>query len=238
LWLAVAALFSAWMALKAGQLQLAEGWVEDDVAQRVNHSLPPLFRDEADLLVARVRMAQARWAEAEEALRELINRTSNAGRHKVTIEAMALLALVLQAEQRPDSACEALLNALTLAQPGNFILTFVDEGEPMRHLLREAKPVVRRSSRRKGLTAYVDRLLLALGEKVEKANGLTEPLTAREKEVLQLLVQGATNRQIAVRLAVSAGTVKAHTNHIFGKLGARNRTEAAARARELALLEE
>lgn len=236
--LAVSELFSAWMALKTGQLQLAEGWVEAYIAQQANHSLPPLFHDEADLLVARVRMAQARWAEAEQALREFINRTSDAGRQKVTIEAMALLALALQAEQRPDSASQALLDALTLAQPEGFIRTFVDEGEPMRHLLREAKRVVWRSSHRKGLTAYMDRLLLALGEQAEKANELTEPLTAREKEVLHLIAEGATNRQIAVRLAVSAGTVKAHTNHIFGKLGARNRTEAAARARALALLEE
>lgn len=68
------------------------------------------------------------------------------------------------------------------------------------------------------------------------AQPLVEPLSAREMEVLQLLAQGLTNREIADRLTVVVGTVKAHNNSIFGKLGVTNRTQAAARARALKLL--
>jgi predicted ATPase/DNA-binding CsgD family transcriptional regulator len=68
------------------------------------------------------------------------------------------------------------------------------------------------------------------------ANALVDPLTARELDVLRLLAQGLTNRQIAERLTVVIGTVKAHNNSIYSKLGANNRVQALARARELGLI--
>lgn len=64
----------------------------------------------------------------------------------------------------------------------------------------------------------------------------TEPLTPREEEVLHLIAQGLTNQEISERLHVVIGTVKAHNNRIFGKLGVSNRVQALARARELNLL--
>jgi LuxR family maltose regulon positive regulatory protein len=68
------------------------------------------------------------------------------------------------------------------------------------------------------------------------ASGLVEPLTERELEVLRLLAAGKPNREIAAELVVSLHTVKKHVTHVLGKLGAANRTEATARARELGLL--
>ena len=66
--------------------------------------------------------------------------------------------------------------------------------------------------------------------------GLPEPLTEREQEVLRLLAQGLSNREIAQRLFLAEGTVKNYVTRILGKLGARDRTQAALRARELGLL--
>jgi DNA-binding CsgD family transcriptional regulator len=63
-----------------------------------------------------------------------------------------------------------------------------------------------------------------------------EPLSERELEVLALLASGRTNAEIARDLFVAVGTVKSHVNNIYRKLGAANRAEAAARARELNLL--
>ena len=66
--------------------------------------------------------------------------------------------------------------------------------------------------------------------------GLVEPLTARELEVLELLAGGRPNQQIAEELVVTLDTVKKHVSHILDKLGAANRTQAVARARDLGLL--
>jgi len=57
-----------------------------------------------------------------------------------------------------------------------------------------------------------------------------ESLTGRELEVLQLMARGLTNRQIGRRLGISEHTVKFHAGGVLGKLGARSRAEAVARA--------
>ena len=66
--------------------------------------------------------------------------------------------------------------------------------------------------------------------------GLVEALSRRENEVLALLAQGLSNKEIAARLNLAEGTVKNHVTHILGKLGVRDRTQAALKARELGLL--
>jgi predicted ATPase/class 3 adenylate cyclase/DNA-binding CsgD family transcriptional regulator len=65
---------------------------------------------------------------------------------------------------------------------------------------------------------------------------LVEPLSRRELEVLQLLEEGLTNREIAQRLCLSPNTVRVHTFHIYNKLQVNNRTQAVTRARGLGLL--
>ena len=61
-------------------------------------------------------------------------------------------------------------------------------------------------------------------------------LSDREFEILRLIASGRTNPQIARELDISVGTVKWHSSQIFGKLSVKNRTEAAARAKDLGLL--
>ncbi len=63
-----------------------------------------------------------------------------------------------------------------------------------------------------------------------------EPLSEREREVLQLVAEGLSNQQIAQRLVLSLHTVKLYVKHLLAKLGAANRTQAVARARALHIL--
>jgi LuxR family maltose regulon positive regulatory protein len=68
------------------------------------------------------------------------------------------------------------------------------------------------------------------------ADGLLEPLSNREQEVLALIAAGLSNAEIAARLCLSPHTLKAHTQNIYGKLNVHSRVQAVNRARELNLL--
>lgn len=69
-----------------------------------------------------------------------------------------------------------------------------------------------------------------------KMDQLVEPLSERELEILFLISRGASNKEIAEQLIIAEGTVKNHVSHILSKLGVRDRTQAALKARELGLL--
>jgi DNA-binding CsgD family transcriptional regulator len=61
-------------------------------------------------------------------------------------------------------------------------------------------------------------------------------ITPRELEILELIAEGLSNREIAARVYVSENTVKTHSSHVFDKLGARRRTQAVQLAKELRLI--
>ena len=71
---------------------------------------------------------------------------------------------------------------------------------------------------------------------VSPAQPLVEPLSRRELEILKLIAQGLSNREIGERLFLALDTVKGHNRRIYDKLQVQSRTEAVARARELGLL--
>jgi DNA-binding NarL/FixJ family response regulator len=77
---------------------------------------------------------------------------------------------------------------------------------------------------------------LPADEPVPRVQPLVVPLSEREVDVLRLLADGRSNREIAGRLHLAEGTVKNHVTNVLGKLGARDRTQAALRARALDLL--
>lgn len=86
------------------------------------------------------------------------------------------------------------------------------------------------------------RTLLDNRDKQEKINKrdqtelLIEPLTSREMEVLEALVDGLSNKEIASRLGITEATVKTHISNLYGKLQVKRRTQAIAKAQELQLL--
>jgi two-component system response regulator DesR len=79
--------------------------------------------------------------------------------------------------------------------------------------------------------------MVSLGTEVFAARGaLDSPLSGREEEVLALIADGSTNKEIAARLHLSPHTIKEHTSAIYRKLGVRNRAEATRQAQRLKLL--
>jgi DNA-binding NarL/FixJ family response regulator len=87
---------------------------------------------------------------------------------------------------------------------------------------------------REAVATLARRARLRLTGTTAAAEGL--PLTQRETEVLKLLTEGLTNRQIAERLFISEKTVGTHVGHIFEKLDVHSRVGAAGRAHELGVL--
>jgi LuxR family maltose regulon positive regulatory protein len=155
------------------------------------------------------------------------------------IEALILKAMALQAQGDTDRALSTLERALALAEPEGFVLLFVDEGAPMGRLLYEAVA--------RGIAPdYAGRLLAAfsaakpppvgLPESQDIEAELVEPLSERELEVLGLIAEGLSNREIAQRLFISPRTVKRHTSSIYGKLCVHSRMQAVAKARTLGIL--
>jgi LuxR family maltose regulon positive regulatory protein len=148
------------------------------------------------------------------------------------------------------AAQAALAEALVLAAPEGHLRLLLDEGAPMAGLLRTllvgrgledliAPRAVPRAFLTRLATAF-DRqgtpILPAARSGAVAAPGLVEPLSAREREVLELIAAGMPNRAIAQGLFIGVDTVKRHVSHIFVKLSVANRTEAVARARALGLL--
>lgn len=95
--------------------------------------------------------------------------------------------------------------------------------------------LIQPSIARKVLTEFT-RLRSAPVEDKSRQEELVEPLSEREQEILRLLGQGLTNRQIADRLYLAEGTVKNYVSGILQKLGVQDRTQAALRAQEMGLL--
>jgi len=143
------------------------------------------------------------------------------------MEVQMLRAMALDALGQTRAAQVALGLALRQAEPGGYVRSFIDEGPHMRRLLKRAQfPGVSQ--------AYVAKLLAAFPQSAPQ--GLVEPLSERELEVLRLIAKGYSNRQIADELIVAVGTVKAHSASIYGKLGVSNRVQAVAVANQHHLL--
>jgi len=200
---------------------------------------PSYPREREYLVLARVLLARDDPGPALTLLQRLLDDAADQDRAGSVIEIQALRALALSASGDRARALGVLTEALRLGCRQGYVRVFADEGAPMRALLAELPAGG-------GLDAdYLAALVRACGQpdatqprsRVAGATpGLIEPLTGRELEVLRLMAAGRSNQRIARELVVALDTAKKHVTHVLGKLGAGNRTEAVARARDLGLL--
>jgi ATP/maltotriose-dependent transcriptional regulator MalT len=187
---------------------------------------------------ARVHLAQGDISAALAVLEPWRRQVEAKGWEDERLKVMILQAVAFHAHGEKDKAVQLLFDALALAEPGGFIRLFVDEGPPMAQLLSEA-------AAHGVMPDYTGKLLAVFEAEEQKsedksslppAQSLIEPLSQRELEVLQLIAQGLSNREMSERLFLALDTVKGHNRNIFDKLQVQRRTEAVARARELGLL--
>ncbi len=221
------------IALAQGDLAAAARWADRITADSASYASGMLY----GFAQARLLLARNEKAAAAELLEKLHAEVVKTGRQSAVIDTR-----VLQALAAPTSAAALtfLTEALALAQAEGYVRTFVDNGEPMAVVLRQAAA--------KGIAPdYVAKLLSAFETKAEvrptspapsigAATSLIEPLSERELEVLQLMAAGLSNHEIADKLIIGVGTVKSHVHSILGKLNARDRTQAVIKAQELKLV--
>jgi LuxR family maltose regulon positive regulatory protein len=219
-----------------GELGEALGWAREQglsVADDLSY-----LREFEHITLARVLLARYAAERAERAiqgatrlLERLLRAAEEGQRTGSVIEILVLQALVRQARDDVPAALASLQRALTLAEPEGYVRVFVDEGPPMASLLRAAAKL-------RIAPGYVRRLLAAVNKTEDStpaSQGLIEPLSERELDVLRLLGSDLGGPDIARELVVSLNTVRTHTKNIYAKLGVNNRRAAVRRARELGL---
>lgn len=158
------------------------------------------------------------------------------------IQALALQALCRLKLGKKETAREAINEALELAAREDFITLFCSEGKEIQKALALCNSASIPD-------AYLQKLSSAIGLKqdtqpntlpgaaaFENNLQLLEPLSQRELEVLKLIDQGLANKEIATKLSLAPATIKAHIRNLYGKIGAKSRTEALSRARQAGLL--
>ena len=227
-----------WISAQKAQIWLARGDTEAAL-NWASHFVGQMQEDfvarfpSVPIALAKVWLSQHQPDKALALLDHALQSARAVGRLGNAIHVMAVQAIVYHAQGEPEQAFARLEQAIEMAEPEGYIRVFVDEGMPMSRLLR-------RIMTRSPASEYIRRLLDALGEtaniEMPIATKLIEPLSQRELEVLRLIIEGATNKEIADELVLTVNTVKRHISNIFRKLEVSNRAQAIARARELNLL--
>lgn len=236
---------NAWLLLRQGDLVRAGRWADAFTAPVPD--LPLIWLHHPHITKARVLLARGEQADLQGALQianafyEVAVRGHNA---LASIKGLLVRALALAAQGHAEAARSALQRAVDLAQPGGFIQAFVDFGAPMQALLRQlAGEAAFSAAIQRILAAFPDAQDGAAGEAAArfaprslKVAGLVEPLTTREREILLLLREPLSGKEIAHKLFISTTTLKRHTANIYGKLGVHNRWDAVGAAEALGIL--
>jgi LuxR family maltose regulon positive regulatory protein len=217
--------------IKGGNIEAAARWAEG--AGLLPSDMPNPIREAEYFTYARLLLAKKQLDDVSMLLANFECFAEGGGRLRSLITIYILQALTQQAYDRTKQALIPLEKALNLAAPEEYSRAFLDEGQPLIDLL----PKVRHLA-----PGFVDQLLEdarrepRLRVPSPLVQPLVEPLSERELEILQLVGDGLSNREIAEKLILSVGTVKAHLHNIYGKLEVRGRTQAVARAREIDLI--
>jgi LuxR family transcriptional regulator, maltose regulon positive regulatory protein len=211
----------------------AEGWI-------------PLSEDLEGEALGRIRLAVHTLdvTTANNRITHELQRQPNRTYRQIKLYLMS--AQLKRREGMHNAAHRSLRKALQLAKPGRYIRCFLDEGEGVIQLIREAYQNIFG-----GLThddvewdanqTFIEELLAASGTDLTRnpakvSRPPMQPLSDREKEILTFLANGVSNKEMAQKLFVSENTIKFHLKNVYSKLGVANRLQAINAARQLGLI--
>jgi LuxR family maltose regulon positive regulatory protein len=186
-------------------------------------------REAEYVVLARHMIAAGDIAPAIRLLDDLWPAAEQARRRTVLVEIMILKAIALQAKGDMDAACAALRQAVDLAENTGLIRLFLDEDIALAGLIKK----LARSGECSSYARYLFSQFTHGHGASEQEEALPLLFSKKEKEVVNYIVNGSSNQEIARELAISSNTVNSHMKNIYSKLGVNSRLQAIRRLREL-----
>ncbi len=171
-------------------------------------------------------------------LRAAVSQALSSGRKWRATRLMIIEAVCRKSLGDHSAALRAMRTALKYGYEGQMVRSFVDEGPIALSLVQQIRDA-EDSDQLEIPRSYLDSLLTEAGgllPQMEEEPMVIEPLSERELEILRLIFDGCSNADAARRLFVSENTIKWHLQHVYSKLGVKNRTAAVAAARILNLV--
>jgi len=199
--------------------------------------------EDINLCKARLLLKQRNTPIALEIAERIAKQASQSQHIYNLVQALHIKALCLYKSKKHDLAARAIHEALSLAAPENMTRIFTLEDQDTTSVLALCNSAnisdtyLKKLSKAIGIVQPVTASQQLPGAAALESNlKLLEPLSQRELEVLSLIDQGLANKEIAQKLTLAPATVKAHIRNIYGKISAKSRTEALAKARQLSLI--
>lgn len=223
------------ISLGRGEIEKAFGLLSQPVSTAVQRRLL-LSVEVREITTARALIAEGSsrsLAEARALIDSFLAYTRSVRNRRHEVQALLAECLLYLRMNQTSAARDALRVALQCTTSHGAIRPFIEMGKPMLSLLRE-------EARRRDNRVFVRRVLTHLqvhSTQKPKENEWANPLTNRERDILELLAQRYNNNEIAAAMVVSPNTVRTHLVNIFQKLGVENRRQAVAKAREHGLIE-
>jgi LuxR family transcriptional regulator, maltose regulon positive regulatory protein len=208
---------------------------------RTNLRIPP------DLSPVSIRLALlflllTRGALGREILEGLQREIESMHNHYFALRVATHLSVVRLSANQVTEALSGFRSVLNVSAPAGIYQTILDEGPRVGDLLTAFQENAERRGNSGKLMPYVATLIagwrLRYQSQVEPAprSATAEALSAREGDILKLIAQGLSNKEIARTLTITPETVKSHVKHIFIKMGVEKRAQAVSRAQSLGLV--
>lgn len=230
------------VALRINDIPSAKPWAEFYTRERENEShLTPSFRLFADCTYTEYLLRIGKLDEALSWAKVCSDDATRLGFNRMLVSTSILLGCIYDALLQNELAEENYLRGLEYAERYSNYSALMSRryclGETFQHLIH--RPTISSLS-----PDFIQRLrdLLDVSSvpqaKVNRTIAISIELTQRERDTIELLVQGYSNQKIADKLYVSLATVKTHLHNLFHKLDVSNRTEAVLKAKELGLIDD